>query len=215
MTKKQADFFMQVADRMGNETISIPVTDSANPVLFVGYKPTKRVRARQVTARPKKQPIATDPLQEWEKIYYKKNPEDMKEDEGAIMDPSRVMAILRPGATNQTLSGILKKAVTQTMKSVDLQYSKITAAEKAAKNAGEELKYIQIAKDSNYLTANVKNAIRALGFSRSKQGPTAYLSAQTEPVAIVDDASGWSVLIAPMISEVAPTEVATIETINK
>ena len=220
MTQKQAAFFMKIADRMGNETISVPVTDSANPVVFVGYKPQKGVPPQAIPAKRKKkqpkQPKPTiDPFEEWQNIYYKKNPQDMEEKEGAIMDPSRVMAVLRPGATNQSLASILEKALNQTFKSAPLQYSKITAAEKAAKNAGEELKYIKFAEDSHYLTKNVKAAMRALGFTRTKEGATAYLSEKTQPVAIVDDSSGWSVLIAPMISEVAAHEVATIEVINK
>lgn len=209
MTQDQANYFMQVADRLGNETKVVPVSDGEAPAVFIGYKPSEKAKAPKSKAAKKE--ARTDPVVAWQRHYYKKNPEDMKEDDGAFTNPDGSMALLRPDADG--FADTLDQALNQTLKTVPLQYRKITLAEIAATNAGNTLKYITFAKGTNFKVELVKDAIRVLGYRTKKVGPTAYLGALNKPL-LIRDPEGWSVLIAPMVSSPDPGEAETIETIH-
>jgi len=198
MTEKEADLFVEVAERMGKPTIRIPVAEwSQQKIEFVGYRngtiePSKSRAPAKVkkATKPRK-----DPFKVWEDLFYKGKDMTEQIQERCVLNPERTMALLAPDSTHSGLVEVRDEAYRSPESINELDYRKINKAIRVARKAGQpKPKWIRIG-DHTFNIEYVKKAMRTLstteanGYYRSEKGP---LIVKDKTPSIT-----WSVIIAP------------------
>lgn len=214
LTEKEADLFVEVAERMGKPTIRVPVAEwTQQKIEFVGYRngtiqPSASGAPAEV--RKSKKP-RKDPFKVWEDLFYKGKGISEQIQERCVLNPDRTMALLASDSTHSGLLEVRDESIRSPDSISELDYRKINKAIRAARKAGQpKPKWIRIG-DHTFNVEYVKKAMRTLstmkadGYYRSEKGP---LVVKDKTPSIT-----WSVIIAPGTTS-TESEVVDISQVN-
>jgi hypothetical protein len=230
LTEKQADFYVQAAEKMGYETTRVPVAMWVeDKVQFVAYKPKTPVTEEAKIPPPHPQSETKprtltrkdtlNPLEEFQKMFWKKKqpgPDDV--DDGFLMSPDRTMAVIRKDASPHSVWRNIANLVAETVQNPEvveeLDYNKLVKAEKISKTVNPHTrskwtKYVSF-NGNVYGIDKIKQALRVLG--ARKQGK-AYVKSGNFPL-VVQNPAGDSVLIASAVIEPIDPRIVSISTVN-
>jgi hypothetical protein len=190
LTAKQADFFVKVAEKMGHQTLRVPIADWDDKLVqFVAYKP-KLGKADLPAAEPASKPKPKkDPVKEFQILFWgEKQPDEP--DNGFLMAPDHTMALITTDANpsdpqHQKLVNFRNEVMSKAETNINLHYKDLLKAERKPNH----YVYIKFG-DFEFTIEKMKKAMRTLGkkgcrtHHYSKQGILAVSNPEKDVVII-------------------------------
>lgn len=168
LTQNQVKGMRNELEKSGYEMQTIPVAEwNGEQVHLVAYKlksgaapPQPKPKTRRTTTK--------DPTEEFLKIFWRGQKNKEEPDDGVLMDPRRVAAVVPKNASpqqsrNLTLVKVVEEGIQQAEQVRPLDYGKLLKIQKIGKTQKQPVKYVSFGGEWVYDIEYVKKAMRVLG----------------------------------------------------